>query len=259
MGLADELAKLAELHRAGSLSDDEYAAAKARLIGGQPAEPAAVCPSCRAPLAADAVLCTACGFDRRLGRRRDAADAAPPPPLAGPTVAIACRCGHEFAVSRSFAGMSQKCPACRRRCEVPESAAIDTDAEYRPGRHYSGNPPIFFLIWTVVLMVLSLLGLLGTVALLVLTDLGKSPIGLSLKINVVVLLFWVVTLWCLRGGQAWAWVVIQVAWGLTTIGAVLATLGAPEVLPVTAVQTAIILVCWINLYSAGVKEYCQVG
>ena len=30
---ADELAKLAELHNAGTLSDDEYAAAKAKAIG----------------------------------------------------------------------------------------------------------------------------------------------------------------------------------------------------------------------------------
>jgi hypothetical protein len=37
MGLADELAKLAELHRTGALSDAEYGAAKARLIEGAPA------------------------------------------------------------------------------------------------------------------------------------------------------------------------------------------------------------------------------
>ena len=32
-GTADELAKLAELHSAGTLSDEEYAAAKAKAIG----------------------------------------------------------------------------------------------------------------------------------------------------------------------------------------------------------------------------------
>lgn len=36
MGLADELAKLAELHRAGALNDAEYAAAKARALGDTP-------------------------------------------------------------------------------------------------------------------------------------------------------------------------------------------------------------------------------
>ena len=33
-GTADELAKLAELHSGGRLSDDEYAAAKAKALGG---------------------------------------------------------------------------------------------------------------------------------------------------------------------------------------------------------------------------------
>jgi hypothetical protein len=39
MGIADELAKLAELRRAGALTDAEYAAAKTRLIDGAPVAP----------------------------------------------------------------------------------------------------------------------------------------------------------------------------------------------------------------------------
>lgn len=37
MGLADELSRLEELHARGALSADEFARAKARLIGGAPA------------------------------------------------------------------------------------------------------------------------------------------------------------------------------------------------------------------------------
>lgn len=37
--VADELAKLAGLHASGALTDDEFAAAKARLLGTQPASP----------------------------------------------------------------------------------------------------------------------------------------------------------------------------------------------------------------------------
>jgi phage shock protein PspC (stress-responsive transcriptional regulator) len=36
MGLADELARLEELHARGALSADEFTRAKARLIGGAP-------------------------------------------------------------------------------------------------------------------------------------------------------------------------------------------------------------------------------
>jgi phage shock protein PspC (stress-responsive transcriptional regulator) len=39
MGLADELARLEELHARGALNADEFARAKARLIDGAPAPP----------------------------------------------------------------------------------------------------------------------------------------------------------------------------------------------------------------------------
>jgi hypothetical protein len=37
MNLADELRKLEELHRSGALTDEEFAAAKARVLAGEPA------------------------------------------------------------------------------------------------------------------------------------------------------------------------------------------------------------------------------
>ncbi len=40
MGLADDLARLAQLHASGELSDEEYARAKARLIEAAPPAPA---------------------------------------------------------------------------------------------------------------------------------------------------------------------------------------------------------------------------
>ena len=39
MALSDELTKLAELHAAGRLTDDEYVRAKARLLDGAPPPP----------------------------------------------------------------------------------------------------------------------------------------------------------------------------------------------------------------------------
>lgn len=45
MGIADELAKLAELHRTGALTDAEYAAAKTRLIDGPPVVPTPLRPA----------------------------------------------------------------------------------------------------------------------------------------------------------------------------------------------------------------------
>lgn len=45
MGLADDLARLAQLHASGELSDEEYARAKARLIeAAPPAPPAPLAP-----------------------------------------------------------------------------------------------------------------------------------------------------------------------------------------------------------------------
>jgi phage shock protein PspC (stress-responsive transcriptional regulator) len=41
MALSDELSKLQELHRAGALTDEEYARAKARVLEAGPAGPAA--------------------------------------------------------------------------------------------------------------------------------------------------------------------------------------------------------------------------
>jgi phage shock protein PspC (stress-responsive transcriptional regulator) len=40
MSLADELAKLGQLHAGGALSDDEFARAKARLLDARPSPPA---------------------------------------------------------------------------------------------------------------------------------------------------------------------------------------------------------------------------
>lgn len=44
MGLADDLARLAQLHASGELSDEEYARAKARLIEAAPPAPPAPPP-----------------------------------------------------------------------------------------------------------------------------------------------------------------------------------------------------------------------
>jgi phage shock protein PspC (stress-responsive transcriptional regulator) len=41
MSVSDELGKLGELHRQGILSDEEFANAKARVLGNGPARPAA--------------------------------------------------------------------------------------------------------------------------------------------------------------------------------------------------------------------------
>jgi phage shock protein PspC (stress-responsive transcriptional regulator) len=45
MGLAEDLARLAQLHASGELSDDEYARAKARLIDAAPPPPPSLRPS----------------------------------------------------------------------------------------------------------------------------------------------------------------------------------------------------------------------
>jgi hypothetical protein len=38
----------------------------------------------------------------------------------GRTLVVDCACGNSFAVPKSFAGTHRPCPACRRKCRVPE-------------------------------------------------------------------------------------------------------------------------------------------
>ena len=52
MNDAEELAKLAELHARGVLSDEEFAKAKARVLGGQTAYGAGAAPAWRIGLCA---------------------------------------------------------------------------------------------------------------------------------------------------------------------------------------------------------------
>lgn len=64
----------------------------------------------------------------------------------------------------------------------------------------------------------------------------------------------------LRYGRYWAWVGIQVLWGINiAFSAIEALVIHPALLIRTAVQTLIIILLWMYIHSERVRAFCYVG
>lgn len=143
------------------------------------------CRNCGAPLAASAVLCVSCGFNRQLGRTAregDVAAALPPPGPNAPRRGRRIKCGQCGYDLRGITGM--KCPECGASALAPTRQEKDRETSAAVAREAYLKPLIYFAVG------------FGAVSLIQLFSQGPMhaaayALGYAIQLPIGVAVFWV--------------------------------------------------------------------
>ncbi len=145
---------------------------------------AAPCRNCGAPLAEGAVLCVACGFNRKLGRTAregDEAAALPPPSPAAAQRGRRIRCGRCGYDLRGITGAN--CPECGASALAPTRRERDAENSAAVAREAYIKPLVYFAVGFGVVSAIELFK--GGP-----TDVLLYAIGYAIQVPIGVAVFW---------------------------------------------------------------------
>jgi hypothetical protein len=140
--------------------------------------------------------------------------------------------------------MNDDTQAAKASTQKPPSAQL-------PSQTHAPVPrPILLSILTLLWMIFAAIGMLGQAA-------PNSKAGIPLIIfRVVILCFLFAIAFSLRRGKYWAWVVVQILWGLNILVCLFRIVSLPTIGIIYLLLNAFLL---FFVHNDGVKKFCGVG